>query len=107
MISRLVNLLSAAAMAGGAVVPRPFEEVLTMTKKEQRLVKRAAAALLALAQFREKHGLSGAVADIVVSARINGWPEEEAREIARRMLAAGITPWGARQLFAEAGRMRQ
>jgi hypothetical protein len=82
-----------------------------MTKKqrqrEERLVKRAAAALLALAQFREKHGLSGAVADIVVSARINGWPEEEAREIARRMLAAGITPWGARQLFAASDARRQ
>jgi hypothetical protein len=107
LISRLVNLLSAAAMAGGAVVPRPFEEVLTMTKKEQRLVKRAAAALLALAQFREKHGLTGAVADIVVTARINGWPEEEAREIARHMLAAGVTAAQARQLFAEADARRQ
>jgi hypothetical protein len=82
-----------------------------MTKSEQReesrLVKRAAAALLALAQFREKHGLSGAVADIVVTARINGWPEPEAKQIAHALLAAGVTPMAARVLFAESARVRQ
>jgi hypothetical protein len=73
-------------------------------KQERRLVRRAAAALVALSEFREKHG---AVGDVETTLRINGFSKADAKQIASRMLNAGITPWGARQLFAEAGRMRQ
>jgi hypothetical protein len=91
--------------------PVRFQQEVFMTKNEQReerrLVKRAAAALLALAQFREKHALSGALGDIQTTLRINGWCEADAKQIARRMLAAGVTAWGARVMFAESTRVRQ
>jgi hypothetical protein len=76
-------------------------------REEQRLVRAAARALMRLAQFREKHGQSVALADIVVSARICGWPEADAEQIARCMLAAGVTAQGARVLFADSERRRQ
>jgi hypothetical protein len=82
-----------------------------MTKNEQhqeeRLIRAAARALMRLAQYREKHGQSAALADITVTARISGWSERATKQIGRRMLAAGITAQAARALFADSERRLQ
>jgi hypothetical protein len=54
---------------------------------EEHLTREASRALMRLSRYREKHGLSGPMADIVTSARICGWPEPDAKQIARQMLA--------------------
>jgi hypothetical protein len=43
----------------------------------------------------------------MVTARICGWPEDAAKVIAQRMLAAGVRPMAARVLFADSERVRQ
>jgi hypothetical protein len=73
----------------------------------ERLIKAASKVLERPACFRERHGLSGAMNDIQISAMVCGWPESRAKQIARAMLAAGVSPMGARVLFAESERVRQ
>jgi hypothetical protein len=51
--------------------------------------------------------MSPAEVDIQISAQINGWPEEDAKQVARRMSAGGVTPMGARHLLAANARVWQ
>jgi hypothetical protein len=83
-------------------------EIFAMKDKEKKLARRAANALLRLDRYRQRRATAAAkavaeaaVADITRTARIAGWPEAEAEEAARRLLAAGVDPRRAACLFRD------
>ena len=73
-----------------------------MSRKEARLAKRAARALLKLRARHAPSADEAAVGYIERTARLFGLPQVEAHEAARLMVDAGITPQEAARLFSEA-----
>jgi hypothetical protein len=73
--------------------------------KEERLVRNARRALAKLMAYREEHAAKtaarDALDDVTATLRLSQWPPDEARRIARRLLAAGVTPVAARVMFSE------
>ena len=70
-------------------------------RKEEKLARKAAKALMKLDRYRRKHApAAGAAAkNIAVTARLAGWDEASARQAACLMLAAGVDPQRAACLF--------
>ena len=82
-----------------------------MGKREKKLVRAAAKALGKLDRYRARHQASAAEAaalhHVYVSARLAGWPDSGARDAARTLLGAGVTPLAAQRMFSESERRVQ
>jgi hypothetical protein len=81
-----------------------------MSKKERRLIRHAAKALMRLDQYRKRHTPSATDATfhhVYVSARLAGWPDAGAREVALHILRAGITALAPHRMFGECERRVQ
>jgi hypothetical protein len=72
--------------------------------REDELIRKASRALEKLMEYRRrsaaKTAARAALDDVVVTLRLSQWPERQARRAARQLLAAGVTPAGARVIFA-------
>jgi hypothetical protein len=79
---------------------------MSMSKKERRLVKKAARALTKLQRYRDRHAPSAdeaAARDIERTVLTAGWP----REAAEVLLRAGVGAREAARRFSEALRRPQ
>jgi hypothetical protein len=82
-----------------------------MSKKEEKLARKAKHAMAKLARYRQRHAVearaAAAVEDITVTMRLCGWSVRDARKGARRLLAAGVTPAAAARLFNDSEGLMQ
>jgi hypothetical protein len=74
-----------------------------LRRKEEKLVREAAKAFDRLQRFRQRHQRAAELADIVATARINGWSKPIAGRIARQLMTTGVGARQARVMFYEAG----
>jgi hypothetical protein len=81
-----------------------------MKKRERRLIREASKALAKLAKYRDKHrpaASEAALAHVVVSARLCGWPQADAQKAACLLLSSGVDPRTAAERFGKAVEWQQ
>jgi hypothetical protein len=82
------------------MTPREQRKETRLAVEANRALDRADQAVRRLVEFRKKFREAAEVADIQVSVRINGWPEEESEKVARALWGRGLSAMQARQMFA-------
>jgi hypothetical protein len=82
------------------MTPEEQQKENHLAAQANRALDRADKAVRRLVEYRKKFRQAAELADIQVSVRINGWPEEESEKVARALWGRGLGAMQTRQMFA-------